>query len=132
MPKLHRWQRLRRHAVRGLRIRNDRSRALDVGAHLGNLAEEDLDEKPDMTLREASRGVQVRIAGFDVALGARHREYLRAYGLEPGGTIEVIQQHPVTVVQVEHTELALDGRIAAHVLVTEPMPGAGESVADGH
>jgi Fe2+ transport system protein FeoA len=72
-----------------------------------------------MTLNQAGLGHCVRIAGFHEALGRRHREHLRGYGVEPGAVIEVIQQRPVTVVQVEHTELALDGRIAAHVLVTE-------------
>jgi Fe2+ transport system protein FeoA len=69
----------------------------------------------------------MQIAGFDEALSPRHREHLRAYGVEPGGTIEVLQHHPVTVVRVEHTELALDAGIAARVLVTEPAPHAPPS-----
>jgi Fe2+ transport system protein FeoA len=80
-----------------------------------------------MTLRQTERGRQVQIAGFDEALALRHREHLRAYGVEPGATIEVIQHHPVTVVRVEHTELALDAGIAARVHVTEPIPPASPS-----
>jgi Fe2+ transport system protein FeoA len=73
-----------------------------------------------MTLKQTGRGQRVRVAGFHEALSSRHREHLRAYGVEPGGTIRVIQQHPVTVVQVEHTELAVDDRIASHIIVSEP------------
>jgi Fe2+ transport system protein FeoA len=45
---------------------------------------------------------------------------LRAYGLAPGTIIEVIQQRPVTVICVEHTELAIEAEIAACLLV-EPV-----------
>lgn len=42
---------------------------------------------------------------------------LQAYGLAPGRTVRVLQQVPVTVVQAEHTELALEDQLAAQVRV---------------
>ncbi len=46
---------------------------------------------------------------------------LQAYGLIPGRKVRVVQQHPVTVVLADHTELALEGELAAGVLV-KPEP----------
>ena len=45
--------------------------------------------------------------------------HLRAYGLVPGHCVRVLQHSPVTVVQVEHTELALEGDLARQIEVGE-------------
>jgi Fe2+ transport system protein FeoA len=58
----------------------------------------------------------VRVVGV-APEGGERAERLRAYGLAPGATIEVIQQRPVTVVRIEHTELAVEAQIAGALLV---------------
>lgn len=52
--------------------------------------------------------------------GGERAERLRAYGLAPGATLEVLQQRPVTVIRIEHTELAVEAEIAG-VLLVEPV-----------
>jgi Fe2+ transport system protein FeoA len=46
---------------------------------------------------------------------------LQAYGLIPGDWVYVVQQKPVTVVQIEHLELALEGDLARQVEVAEVL-----------
>ena len=41
-----------------------------------------------------------------------------AYGLIPGNWVEVVQHSPVTVVQVENTELALEDELASQIEVS--------------
>jgi Fe2+ transport system protein FeoA len=42
---------------------------------------------------------------------------LQAYGLAPGHCVRILQHSPVTIVQIEHTELALEGGLARQVEV---------------
>lgn len=62
-------------------------------------------------------GKQVKIAGFTPESSEDLRERLLAYGLIPGQVIRVQAQRPVTVVVIEHTELALERVLAQRVLV---------------
>jgi Fe2+ transport system protein FeoA len=61
--------------------------------------------------RGPARVVAVRAADDDAD------SRLRAYGIAPGATLEVLQQRPETVVRLERTELALEAGLAALVLV---------------
>lgn len=63
------------------------------------------------TLAGARPGHEVAIVGFAGGTGDLH-ERLLAYGLIPGRTLRVLAQKPLTVVQVEHTELALERELA--------------------
>jgi Fe2+ transport system protein FeoA len=67
------------------------------------------------TLDGAVVGGRVSIVGFDGAMSTGHRELLRAYGIEPGRTVRVEQHAPVTVVQVDQTEVALEADLAKRV-----------------
>jgi Fe2+ transport system protein FeoA len=60
----------------------------------------------------------MRVKGFLPGLTAERRAHLQAYGLSPGYWVEVIQHYPVTVVRVEHTELALEAGLACQVQVS--------------
>ncbi len=69
------------------------------------------------TLWHVSPGQEVTILGFE-ALPPDFQHYLQAYGLMPGRTVRVLAQRPVTIVQVEHTELAFEPQIARCILVS--------------
>lgn len=71
---------------------------------------------PAGALARVAPGCCARIASLD-ALPERQRCQLLAYGLAPGRLVEVLQRSPVTVVRVEHTELALESAISRAVLV---------------
>jgi Fe2+ transport system protein FeoA len=69
------------------------------------------------TLIGARPGSAVRIDGFTAATPADLRERLLAYGLIPGQTLRVLAQKPLTMLQIEHTELALERELAACVAI---------------
>ena len=61
-----------------------------------------------------------RVRVVDVSkLPAAQREQLHGYGLLPGCMLRVIQRTPVTVVQIEHTELAIELDVARAVRVDQ-------------
>jgi Fe2+ transport system protein FeoA len=53
------------------------------------------------------------------ALPAGQREQLHGYGILPGCILRVIQHAPVTVVQIEQTELAIETDVARAIRIDE-------------
>ena len=72
--------------------------------------------KKQRTLAGVQPGCEVQITGYG-ELNSSQRQHLQAYGLLPGRQVKVLSQHPVTIVQVEQTELAFERGVAARVLV---------------
>jgi Fe2+ transport system protein FeoA len=61
-----------------------------------------------------------RVRVLDVSgLPAAQREQLHGYGILPGCVLRVTQRTPVTVVRIEHTELAIENDIARAVGVEQ-------------
>jgi len=69
-------------------------------------------------LDRAQVGARVVVLDFD-SIAPDQKAHLQAYGLAPGREIRVLQQRPVTVVQIEYTELAFEKDIAKQILVVE-------------
>lgn len=79
------------------------------------------------TLRAVGPGGRARVAGLD-GLPLGPREQLEAYGLAPGRDVVVLQTAPVTVVRVEHVEIAFESSLARRIRVEptdEPEEPAG-------
>jgi Fe2+ transport system protein FeoA len=74
------------------------------------------------TLADAPLGRSVRVAGFDQRISSQRWSQLQSYGLIPGSWVAVLQHAPVTIVRIEHLELALERDVALLVLV-----GSGDS-----
>ena len=74
--------------------------------------------KKQRTLADVPPGREVQITGYG-ELNSSQRQHLQAYGLLPGRRVKVLSQNPVTIVQVEQTELAFERNVAARVLVGE-------------
>ena len=68
------------------------------------------------TLAGVQPGREVQITGYGDLNGSQ-RQHLQGYGLLPGRRVKVLSQHPVTIVQVEQTELAFERNVASRVLV---------------
>jgi Fe2+ transport system protein FeoA len=62
-------------------------------------------------------GTEASVSGFAQELPLERQAQLQAYGLVPGRPVKVIQQSPVTVVQIEHTELALENSLARQIQI---------------
>jgi len=64
-------------------------------------------------------GQTARVAAFG-EIPASQLAALQAYGILPGRSLVVLQQNPLTIVQVECTELAFEAGVARQVIV-EPV-----------
>lgn len=69
------------------------------------------------SLAQASPGQQVKVKGFLPGLSTERAWHLQSYGVIPGSCLLVLQQSPVTIIQVEHLELALERDLAAFIQV---------------
>jgi Fe2+ transport system protein FeoA len=75
-----------------------------------------------LTLLDILPGCRVKIEGFATHLSPGRRSQLQAYGLVPGYWVEVLQHSPVTVIKIEHSEVAMENDLAAQVWVAEGNP----------
>lgn len=69
------------------------------------------------TLADLTPGRSAQVIGFSPSIPMGQQAHLQAYGITPGRLVHVLQHEPVTVVQVEHLELALEDDLAREVYV---------------
>lgn len=69
------------------------------------------------TLVEIRPGYLARVTGFGPEISPERRAQLLSYGVIPGRFIKVIQHMPVTILEVENTELALESGLARTIQV---------------
>ena len=69
----------------------------------------------DLPLTAAEPGTAVVVTRFGSGIQPSQIEQLFSYGLVEGRVIGVLRQRPVTVVLIDHTELALEPAIAAAI-----------------
>jgi Fe2+ transport system protein FeoA len=72
------------------------------------------------TLADVHPGEGARLSGFTAEFPAERCAHLQAYGLVPGRFVRVLQHNPVTVVQVEHCEIAIERELAGQICVAQP------------
>jgi Fe2+ transport system protein FeoA len=80
------------------------------------------DSQQTVTLADAPPGSQVQVVQFLSGLSGDRQAHLRAYGLAPGRWLHVKQHAPVTVIQIDQTELALEDTLARLVSVSLKHP----------
>jgi len=68
------------------------------------------------SLSDVARGQRVCVLDLE-RLPAIRRRYLQAFGVTPGATVTVRQQSPLTIFEIDHTELALEHELARAVVV---------------
>jgi Fe2+ transport system protein FeoA len=74
---------------------------------------------PARRLSEVPVGARVRVMSVGAGLTPPRCARLQAYGVVPGYWVKVIQHDPVTVIQVDHLELAMEGEVAEGIWVME-------------
>jgi Fe2+ transport system protein FeoA len=77
------------------------------------------EQSAEFSLAQVKPGRTVKVIGFLPGISNAHAWNLQSYGVLPGCWLLVKQQSPVTIVQVEHLELALEGGLAAFIQVEE-------------
>lgn len=97
-----------------------RSRLLALGRRIANALRSlrGAAAQPDdpSALSRVKPGSVVRIREIGEGASSWH-ERLQAYGIAPGREVTVVQQAPVTVVRVDHVDLAFEATIARHIIV---------------
>lgn len=78
---------------------------------------EESDDPDRKTLDHIPPGQMIQIERFGNGLSLQHQLRLQAFGVEPGQSLSVIQQYPVTIVKVDHTELAVERFLAHQIFV---------------
>ncbi len=68
-------------------------------------------------LFDVPTGKEIKIVSMD-QLSNSQRLHLQAYGLLPGRSIRVLAQSPVTIIQIEETELAFEHEIARKIEIS--------------
>lgn len=71
-----------------------------------------------ISLAGVSPGKTARIVDFDPAIPHNRKAQLHAYGINPGNSVRILQQSPITIIQIDHTEIALE-RILANSIIVE-------------
>ena len=71
----------------------------------------------NMTLANAPLDHRLKIVEYTSSLPLEKQIHLQAYGLMSGCDVEVLQHAPVTIVRIDHTELALENNLAMDVQV---------------
>ena len=75
-----------------------------------------------LTLADLRPGQRARLLSFSPEIPPERLTQLQSYGLLPDCHIDVLQNWPVIVIQVEHTELAVENELARQILITD-SPG---------
>lgn len=71
-------------------------------------------------LAQIKPGQEVQVTEISPALTPGKKAHLLAYGVTPGQRVKVLQNKPLTIVQIDFTELALDNELANAVQVSVP------------
>jgi Fe2+ transport system protein FeoA len=69
------------------------------------------------TLADLRPGEETRLLSFSSEISPERLNQLQSYGLLPGCRVRVLQNWPVIVVQVEHTELAVENDLARQIYI---------------
>ncbi len=69
------------------------------------------------TLADLRPGEEARLLSFSSEIPPERLNQLQSYGLLPGCQVRVLQNWPVIVVQVEHTELAVENDLARQIFI---------------
>jgi Fe2+ transport system protein FeoA len=74
------------------------------------------------SLADLRPGTEASLLSFSSEIPAERLSQLQSYGLLPGCHVRVLQNWPVIVVQVEHTELAVENDLARQIYIRGDSP----------
>lgn len=70
-----------------------------------------------ITLADIPPGRRAEVIGFAENFPADRKAYLQAYGLVLRQLVQVVQHRPVTIIRLDHVELALENELASGIQV---------------
>jgi len=79
--------------------------------------------KAGLTLSDVPPGYWAKVVGFREEISLARRAHLQAYGVVTDEWVWVLQHSPVTVIQIDQTELALENSLASEIEVQNILKG---------
>jgi Fe2+ transport system protein FeoA len=83
-----------------------------------------------MTLADVPPGSHAKVVRFEADFPPDRRAYLQSYGLVMDYWVQVVQHSPITIVRLDHLELALESELAGGIIVQMSPDGHVERQLD--
>jgi Fe2+ transport system protein FeoA len=83
-----------------------------------------------MTLADVPPGSHAKVVRFKADFPPDRRAYLQSYGLVMDYWVQVVQHSPITIVRLDHLELALESELAGGIIVQMSPDGHVERQLD--
>ena len=71
------------------------------------------------SLMDVPPGNRAKVLSFSPNLAMERKAHLQAYGILPGHWVKVLQHSPVIVIQIDHTEVAMETGLAGEIHVED-------------
>lgn len=76
-----------------------------------------IDRNGQTTLADVPPGCKAKVVRFVEDFPPDRRAYLQSYGLVMDYYVQVVQHSPITIVRLDHLELALENELASGIIV---------------
>jgi Fe2+ transport system protein FeoA len=76
-----------------------------------------IDQNSQLTLADVPPGCKAKVVRFAADFPPDRRAYLQSYGLVMDYWVQVVQHSPITIVRLDHLELALENELASGIIV---------------
>lgn len=93
-------------------------------------ASNSIDQNGQMTLADVPPGSHAKVVRFKADFPPDRRAYLQSYGLVMDYWVQVVQHSPITIVRLDHLELALESELAGGIIVQMSPDGHVERQLD--
>lgn len=101
-------------------VNPDRSKLVRLARYISKRrspAKNTLDREGQKTLADVQPGCSAKVIGFSAGFPPDRRAYLQSYGLVMNYWVQVVQHSPITIVRLDHIELALENELAGGIIV---------------
>lgn len=89
-----------------------------------------IDQNDQLTLADVPPGCNAKVVRFAADFPPDRRAYLQSYGLVMDYWVQVVQHSPITIVRLDHLELALENELASGIIVQMSPDGHVEKTLD--
>lgn len=91
-----------------------------------SLARFSTNQNEQLTLADVPVGCKAKVLHFASDFPPDRRAYLQSYGLVTDYWVQVVQHSPITIVRLDHLELALENELASGIIVQLSPDGHSE------
>jgi hypothetical protein len=89
-----------------------------------------VDRNEQITLANVPPGCIAKVIRFAADFPPDRRAFLQSYGLARNYWVQVVQHAPITIIRLDHLELALENELASGIIVQMTPDGNDQRVED--